>query len=44
MLVLDNGRVAEFDAPEVLMRRADSLFHVLLKKMNEQNNSASVAT
>ena len=37
VLVLDEGRVAEYDAPQVLMKRPDSLFHVLLKKMNEQN-------
>merc|ERR1712032_291621 len=37
VLVLDEGRVAEYDAPQVLMKRSNSLFHVLLKKMNEQN-------
>ena len=37
VLVLDDGRVAEYDAPEALMQRPDSLFRVLLKEMNEQN-------
>jgi ABC-type multidrug transport system fused ATPase/permease subunit len=39
VLVLDDGRVAEYDAPEVLMRQSDSLFRILLKKMHEQNKN-----
>merc|ERR1712227_398587 len=38
VLVLDDGRVAEYDAPDVLMQQPDSLFRILLKKMHEQQN------
>ena len=39
VLVLDDGLVVEYDAPEVLMQRSDSLFRILLKKMHEQNKN-----
>jgi ABC-type multidrug transport system fused ATPase/permease subunit len=35
VLVLDNGRVAEFDAPDVLMEQEDSLFRIMVEKSRE---------
>ena len=44
VLVLDDGRVAEYDAPDVLMQRPDSLFRILLKKMHKQNKKRGFVT
>ncbi|KAG0214058.1 CD9 antigen [Mortierella sp. GBA30] len=35
ILVLENGRVREYDAPSVLLRRKDSLFHKLAEQAGE---------
>jgi ABC-type multidrug transport system fused ATPase/permease subunit len=35
VLVLDDGRVAEFDAPDVLMEEEDSLFRIMVEKSRE---------
>lgn len=37
MLVLDDGRVAEFDSPDVLLQMKDGIFKSMVDKSRESN-------
>lgn len=37
VLVLDDGRVAEFDSPEALLQKKDGIFKSMVEKSRESN-------
>ena len=41
ILVLDDGRVAEFDSPSVLLNKEDGLFRALVEKSRAAHGAAS---